>query len=84
MARKKRRRAKASEPAGGKVLAAYEHAEQERANNPPVGLVTPETDPESPPGEYSLYRPSGGNGSRAVTYADETLEAAIETNMEFR
>ena len=54
MARKKRRRAKASEPAGGKVLAAYEHAEQERANNPPVGLVTPETDPESPPGEYSF------------------------------
>lgn len=54
MARKKRRRAKASEPAGGKALAAYEHAEQERANNPPVGLVTPETDPESPSGEYSF------------------------------
>ena len=54
MARKKRRRAKASEPAGGKAIAAYEHAERERANNPPVGLVTPETDPESPPGEYSF------------------------------
>ena len=33
---------------------------------------------------HGLYRPSDGNGSRAVTYADETLEAAIETNMEFR
>ena len=54
MARKKRRRAKASEPAGGKAIAAYEHAERERANNPPVGLVTPETDPESPPGKYAF------------------------------
>ena len=54
MAREKRRRAKASEPAGGKALAAYEHAERERANNPPIGLVTPETDPESPPGEYAF------------------------------
>ena len=54
MARKKRRRAKASAPAGGKAIAAYEHAERERANNPPVGLVTPETDPESPPGEYAF------------------------------
>ena len=54
MARKKRRRAKASEPAGGKAIAAYEHAERERANNPPIGLVTPETDPESPPGEYAF------------------------------
>ena len=54
MARKKRRRAKASEPAGGKAITAYEHAERERANNPPVGLVTPETDPESRPGEYSF------------------------------
>ena len=33
---------------------------------------------------HTLYRPSDGNGSRAVTYADETLRAAIETNMDFR
>ena len=33
---------------------------------------------------HGLYRPSGGNGSRAVTYTDETLRAAIETNMDFR
>lgn len=33
---------------------------------------------------HTLYRRSDGNGSRAVTYADETLQAAIETNMEFR
>lgn len=33
---------------------------------------------------HTLYRPSDGNGTRAVTYADETLQAAIGTNMEFR
>ena len=25
----------------------YEHKDKQRVNNPPVGLVTPETDPES-------------------------------------
>ena len=38
----------------GKGIAAYEHGERERANNPPVGLVTPETDPESSPGRYEF------------------------------
>ena len=38
----------------GKGIAAYEHGERERANNPPVGLVTPETDPESSPGRYQF------------------------------
>ena len=33
---------------------------------------------------HGLYRPSDGDGCRAVTYADETLQAAIETNMELR
>lgn len=28
------------------AIAAYEHNTQDRLNNPPVGLVTPETDPE--------------------------------------
>ena len=39
---------------------------------------------ESSMAVHGLYRPPDGNGSRAVTYADETLQAAIETNMEFR
>lgn len=33
---------------------------------------------------HTLYRPSDENGTRAVTYADETLRAAIETNTELR
>ena len=29
------------------TISAYEHTSQERLNNPPVGLVTPATDPDS-------------------------------------
>lgn len=28
-------------------IESYEHKDKQRANNPPVGLVTPETDPEA-------------------------------------
>ena len=28
----------------GRSVTTYEHPDKERANNPPVGLVTPETD----------------------------------------
>ena len=56
---KKRRRKAAPrkavrKKAGGKGIAAYEHPERERANNPPIGLVTPDTDPEEPPGRYEF------------------------------
>ena len=37
-------------PRGNKTkrdIETYAHAGQERANNPPVGLVTPDTDPEA-------------------------------------
>lgn len=27
-------------------IESYEHRDKERVNNPPVGLVTPETDPD--------------------------------------
>ena len=30
-----------------KPIEQYDHRDKERLNNPPVGLVTPETDPES-------------------------------------
>ncbi len=30
-----------------KPIEAYQHADQQRANNPPVGLVTPQTDPDA-------------------------------------
>ena len=60
--KKRRRKATPRKPvpkavrkkAGGKGIAAYEHRERERANNPPVGLVTPDTDPEDPPGKYEF------------------------------
>ena len=32
---------------------AYEHTDKERLNNPPVGLVTPETDPDAQPRTYA-------------------------------
>lgn len=31
---------------GKKKIEAYDHSDKKRANNPPVGLVTPETDPD--------------------------------------
>ena len=48
------RKAEGRRKAGGKGIAAYEHRERERANNPPIGLVTPDTDPEDPPGKYEF------------------------------
>ena len=38
----RRKRAKTERP-----IESYRHADKERLNNPPVGLVTPDTDPES-------------------------------------
>ncbi len=40
MARKKKTETK-------RPIEAYDHRDKERANNPPVGLVTPETDPDA-------------------------------------
>jgi adenine-specific DNA-methyltransferase len=37
-----------------KPIEQYDHRDKKRLNNPPVGLVTPETDPES--GEKTTYR----------------------------
>lgn len=34
-------------------ISAYEHTSQERLNNPPVGLVTPATDPDSGKKSYA-------------------------------
>jgi adenine-specific DNA-methyltransferase len=42
MARKKRQT-----PHGKRFIEAYEHKGQQRVNNPPVGLVTPQTDPDA-------------------------------------
>lgn len=35
----------------------YEHKDKKRANNPPVGLVTPETDPPEPAKKIYAYDP---------------------------
>jgi adenine-specific DNA-methyltransferase len=32
----------------------YEHSTKQRLNNPPVGLVTPDTDPDQPPTRYAF------------------------------
>ena len=37
-----------------KPMEQYDHRDKKRLNNPPVGLVTPETDPES--GKKKTYR----------------------------
>jgi len=34
-------------------IESYRHADKERVNNPPVGLVTPETDPDAGPRTYA-------------------------------
>ena len=39
--------ARQKKPEGGKPIESYEHRDKERINNPPVGLVTPETDSDS-------------------------------------
>ena len=38
---------------GERDIQSYAHSDKERVNNPPVGLVTPETDPETSPGFYA-------------------------------
>ena len=38
----------------------YDHSDEKRVNNPPVGLVTPETDPDAGRKTYE-YDPSTGN-----------------------
>ena len=35
-------------------IKSYEHSDKERLNNPPVGLVTPETDPDGQSASYSF------------------------------
>jgi adenine-specific DNA-methyltransferase len=34
-------------------IESYQHADKERLNNPPVGLVTPDTDPDAGPRAYA-------------------------------
>lgn len=46
-----------SRQAGKKPIEQYEHKGKERVNNPPVGLVTPETDKESGKKTYT-YDPT--------------------------
>jgi len=44
----RRKRAKTERP-----IESYRHADKERLNNPPVGLVTPDTDPDAGPRTYA-------------------------------
>jgi adenine-specific DNA-methyltransferase len=47
MARRKKTAPKAEKTSGRKPIEQYEHSDKKRKNNPPVGLVTPQTDRES-------------------------------------
>ncbi len=40
---------------GKRPIESYEHSDKERVNNPPVGLVTPETDPDTDKKKTSAY-----------------------------
>ncbi len=42
---------------GKKPIEQYQHTHEKRANNPPVGLVTPETDPPEPARKAYAYDP---------------------------
>jgi len=61
---------------GKRAIDRYEHRDKQRVNNPPVGLVTPDTDPPLPthkiydyvqpvptvkPGNELVYRPAVWN-----------------------
>ena len=52
----------------------YEHPDKKRLNNPPVGLVTPETDPDQPRKTYS-YDP---HLDPQLTWAGKAETAALE------
>jgi adenine-specific DNA-methyltransferase len=42
---------------GKKRIEQYEHTDKKRVNNPPVGLVTPDTDPPAPARQRRQYDP---------------------------
>ena len=44
--KKKSVRAKAAKPKN-RPIESYEHRDKQRVNNPPVGFVTPDTDPDA-------------------------------------
>src|SRR5438445_3066171 len=46
---------KSKSKGGKKPIEQYEHPDKKRLNNPPVGLVTPATDPIAPPTARKKY-----------------------------
>src|SRR5216684_293880 len=49
--------ARAKKPNSKRPVESYEHKDKQRANNPPVGLVTPETDPDAGQKKTYAYDP---------------------------
>ena len=47
----------ARQPPAKKLIEAYTHGDKRRSNNPPVGLVTPHTDPPDPPRKKYQHDP---------------------------
>ena len=54
--------------ANGRPIESYAHADKERLNNPPIGLVTPDTDPDAGPKTYN----SDSRGFGAASCRDAT------------
>jgi hypothetical protein len=53
-----------------KQIEPYEHHDKDRLNNPPVGLVSPELDPDSEtPLRWSLLIPGPGFPERGMSHS---------------
>ncbi len=55
---RRRKKAERAGKSGKRPIEPYEHKDKERLNNPPVGLVTPQTDPDAPSRKlYGYHQP---------------------------
>ena len=73
-------------PKKKRKIESYGHAGKDRANNPPVGLVNPTTDPGK--GAQSLPFERGKNSRIAVKIVDdrgiESLKVVVVVEMEIK
>lgn len=60
-----------------RVIESYDHRDKQRANNPPVGLVTPDTDPDAGARKTYAYDP---HLDPQLQWAGKTEHASSEVN----
>ena len=58
-----------------RVIEAYDHRDKQRVNNPPVGLVTPDTDPDAGARKTYAYDP---HLDPQLQWAGKTEHASFE------